>query len=83
MLSGLLTASILFYISLRGAVSFCTVLPQVEPQWGQTYSYLSPSGRISSRRLRTCTARLHLGQASRVASNRSNEALLCSGIDDQ
>jgi hypothetical protein len=32
--------------------------------------------------LRTCTARRHLGQASRVASNRSNEAFLCSAIDD-
>src|SRR6266851_1489088 len=61
------------HINLRsGGSSFCTVLPQVDPQSGHTYSYLSPSGRIRSRRLRTFTARLHLGQASRLASKRSN-----------
>ena len=52
--------------------------PQVLPQRGQTYSYLSPSGRISSSRLRGCTAVLHLGQASRVASILSNAGRLCS-----
>src|ERR1700676_4300053 len=55
-----------------GGSSFCTVVPQVDPHCGQTYSYLSPSGRTSSRRLRTFTARLHFGQASRLASKRSN-----------
>src|SRR6516162_1248809 len=48
-----------------------TVVPQVEPHCGHRYSYLSPSGRTRSRRLRTGTARLQRGQASRVASIRS------------
>src|ERR1700677_2133062 len=56
------------------------VSPQVDPQCGQTYSYLSPSGRINSRRLRTLTARLHLGHASRLASKRSKAGLRFSVI---
>ncbi len=55
------------------AGSFSTVVPQVEPQSGHTYSYLSPSGRTSSRRFRTLTARRHCGHASRLASRRSKE----------
>ena len=56
------------------------VSPQVEPQSGQTYKYLSPFGRTSSRRLRTLTARLHCGHASKVASIRSNDGLRFCGI---
>src|SRR6202022_72967 len=62
------------------------VVPQVDPHCGQTYSYLSPSGRINSRRLRTGTARLHLGHASRDASIRSKAGLrgsLASAIANQ
>jgi len=57
-----------------------TVVPQVEPHCGHRYSYLSPSGRTRSRRLRTGTARLQRGQASRVASIRSNAGFRCVGI---
>jgi hypothetical protein len=56
------------------------VLPQVDPQCGQTYSYLSPSGRIRSSFLRTLTARRHFGQASSDASIRSNDGLGSDGI---
>jgi len=51
------------------------VSPHVEPQRGQTYSYLSPFGKTSSRRFRTGTATRHFGQARSDASKRSNDAL--------
>lgn len=57
-----------------------TVVPQVEPHCGHRYSYLSPSGRTRSRRLRTGTARLQRGQASRVASIRSKAGFRGAGI---
>jgi hypothetical protein len=57
-----------------------TVVPQVEPHCGHRYSYLSPSGRTRSRRLRTGTARLQRGQASRLASIRSNAGFRCVGM---
>src|SRR5262249_24231474 len=49
------------------------VSPQVEPHCGHTYSYLSPFGNTSRRRLRTGTATRHFGHASSVAFMRSND----------
>src|SRR5271156_6784455 len=68
----------LSYRPSGGGVSI--VSPHVEPQSGHTYRYLSPCGSTNSKRLRTFTARLHFGHASKVASIRSNDGLRFSGI---
>jgi len=45
------------------------LVPRELEQWAQRYSYLSPSGRIKRRRLRTGTALRQREQKSSLASN--------------
>ncbi len=56
-------------IFISSLSSYSILVPREVEQWAHRYSYSSPSGRMSRRRLRTGTACRQRGQKRELASN--------------